>query len=61
MLRQIESELSRMQSIVSKLKELEDYQCADYQGVLTELQWNRVMLSNRLSDLRRWSEDEQRD
>lgn len=58
MLRQIESELSRMQSIVSKLKELEDYNCADYSGVLTELQWNRVMLDNRLKDLRRWSENE---
>lgn len=56
MLRQIESELSRMQSIVSKLKELEDYQCADYSGVLTELQWNRVMLNNRLNDLRRWND-----
>ena len=57
MLRQIESELSRMQSIVSKLKELEDYQCADYSGVLTELQWNRVMLNNRLNDLRRWADE----
>ena len=57
MLRQIESELSRMQSIVSKLKELEDYNCADYSGVLTELQWNRVMLDNRLKDLRRWNDD----
>ena len=57
MLRKIESELSRMQSIVSKLKELEDYQCADYSGVLTELQWNRVMLNNRLNDLRRWADE----
>ena len=57
MLRQIESELSRMQSIVSKLNELEDYNCADYSGVLTELQWNRVMLNNRLNDLRRWADE----
>ena len=57
MLRKIESELSRMQSIVSKLKELEDYNCADYSGVLTELQWNRVMLNNRLNDLRRWADE----
>ena len=59
MLRQIESELSRMQSIVSKLKELEDYNCADYSGVHTELQWNRVMLNNRLNDLKRWKSEEQ--
>ena len=58
MLRQIESELSRMQSIVGKLKLLEDYNCADYSGVLTELQWNRVMLGNRLRDLERWSEND---
>ena len=58
MLRQIESELSRMQSIVSKLKELEDYQCADYSGIIVELQWNRVMLNNRLNDLKRWKENE---
>ena len=49
-----------MQSIVSKLKELEDYNCADYSGVLTELQWNRVMLNNRLKDLKRWAENEQK-
>ena len=60
MLRQIESELSRMQSIVSKLKELEDYNCADYSGIIVELQWNRVMLDNRLKDLKRWKEDEQK-
>ena len=59
MLRKIESELSRMQSIVAKLKELEDYNCADYSGVLTELQWNRVMLNNRLNDLRRWADEKQ--
>ena len=58
MLRQIESELSKMQSIVSKLKTLEDYNCADYSGVLTELQWNRVMLSNRLRDLERWNDEQ---
>ena len=58
MLRQIESELGKMQSIVSKLKELEDYGCADYSDVLTELQWNRVMLDNRLKDLRRWKNEQ---
>ena len=58
MLRQIEQELSRMQSIVGKLKLLEDYNCADYSGVLTELQWNRVMLGNRLRDLERWNDEQ---
>lgn len=44
---------SEIRLILSELKDLETGEGADYSGIVTEISWNKLMLRNRLNQLKR--------
>ena len=48
----LQHECNEMMSVLRELAVLEDYCDADYSDVVTDVKWNRVMLENRLKNLR---------
>ena len=51
-IRQLQHECTEMMCVLRELAVLEDYCDADYSDVVTDVKWNRVMLENRLKNLR---------
>ena len=48
----LQHECNEMQIVLRELSVLEDYSDADYSDVVTDVKWNRVMLEDRLKNLR---------
>lgn len=46
-------ETSEIRLILTELKDYETGEGADYSGIVTEFKWNKLMLSNRLNQLKR--------
>lgn len=51
-LQTLKKEVNEMRNIIIDLGELENGENADYTGVIEEITWNKVMLNNRLIQLR---------
>ena len=51
-IKQLQHECNEMQIVLRELSVLEDYSDADYSDVVTDVKWNRVMLEDRLKNLR---------
>jgi hypothetical protein len=51
-IKQLQHECTEMMCVLRELAVLEDYCDADYSDVVTDVKWNRVMLENRLKNLR---------
>ncbi len=46
-------ETSEIRLILAELKDYEAGEGADYSGIVTEFKWNKLMLRNRLNQLKR--------
>ena len=44
---------SRLTTVLNELEVLEDYENADYSDIVTDIQWNVVMLENRRERLQK--------
>lgn len=44
--------------ISKNLNDIEDFENVDYSDVLTDIKWNKMVLENRLSDLKRRRSDD---
>lgn len=46
-------ETSEIRLILTELKDYETGEGVDYSGIVTEIKWNKLMLRNRLNQLKR--------
>ena len=52
-IRTLLGETSEIRLILTELKDYETGEGADYSGIVTEFKWNKLMLRNRLNQLKR--------
>jgi len=52
-IRTLLEETSEIRLILTELKDYETGEGADYSGIITEIKWNKLMLRNRLNQLKR--------
>lgn len=50
-LKLINEEINDIYFIIKQLESLEDYKGTDYESIVEEITWNKVMLKNRLCTL----------